>query len=89
MGFILSSLIFFALIKTSADAPSFKVDALAAVTVPSFEKIGFKPGILAKSTFLYSSSSVNTKGSPFFCGIEMGTISFLNLPFNVASAALE
>src|SRR5690606_6191770 len=61
-------------------APSFRVDALAAVTVPSFLKTGFNCGILSKLTELISSSSSTTVTSPLRPVISTGTISFLNLP---------
>ena len=44
-------------IKTKAAAPSFIVEALAAVTVPSFEKAGRSAGIFSNFTLVYSSSS--------------------------------
>src|SRR5690606_23767720 len=52
-------------IKTKAEAPSFKVEALAAVTVPSFSKAGRNSGNFAKFADLYSSSSLIKIGSPF------------------------
>jgi hypothetical protein len=48
-------------------APSFIVDALAAVTVPSFEKTAFKVGFSILT--LVNSSSLDTIiGSPLRCG---------------------
>ena len=43
--------------KINAEAPSFNVDAFAAVMVPSLSKAGLKAGIFSSFTFLYSSSS--------------------------------
>jgi hypothetical protein len=39
-----------------AEAPSLRVEALAAVTTPSFLNDGFKVGILLMLTFVNSSS---------------------------------
>jgi hypothetical protein len=63
-------------INTKAEAPSFNVEALAAVTVPFslWNTVGSVP-ILSKLTDLYSSSSAKIMGSPFLCGMETGTIS--------------
>jgi len=74
------------LTKITAAAPSLIVDALAAVTVPSFLKTGFNPGILSKKTFLYSSSWLITT-SPFRVETVTGTISSLNFPASQAAAA--
>ena len=51
--------------SNKAEAPSFKVLALAAVIVPVGEKAGLREGILEKSTFLNSSSSLITRSAPF------------------------
>ena len=59
-GFKPNSFTLSPLINTNALAPSFKVEALAAVTVPSFSKTGFKVLTLSKFT-LVNSSSVETK----------------------------
>ena len=72
------------LISSTAAAPSFRVEALAAVTVPSLVKAGRRPGTLAKSTFRYSSSSLITVVLPRLSMVT-GTISSFFLP---ASAAL-
>ena len=42
--------------KISIEAPSFRVEALAAVTVPSFLNTGLSVGILSNFTFENSSS---------------------------------
>ena len=60
-----SSLAFSELIKIKADAPSFNVEALAAVIVPSLSKTGRSCGIFSNLTFLYSSSSVTIIAFPF------------------------
>ena len=78
---------FFLDIKTKAQAPSFNVEAFAAVTVPLFSKADFKFGIFSKFTFLNSSSS-ETVTVPFLVSICTGTISSSKNPFSVASAAL-
>jgi hypothetical protein len=75
-------------IKTIADAPSFKVDALAAVTVPSFLNTGFNPGILSNFTALNSSSSATMVIAPARPGISTATISSWNNPFSNAACAL-
>jgi hypothetical protein len=52
------------LIKTRALAPSFKFEALAAVTIPSDLKTGLRLGILSNLTALYSSSSLTMVSVP-------------------------
>src|SRR5438874_713473 len=82
-----SSSAFFADIMATTAAPSFRPDALPAVTVPSLLKAGFRP--LSDSTVvpcLMNSSLSNTVG-PFFDAISMGTISPLNLPAFCAASA--
>ena len=64
IGFKPNCSAFCLLIKTRAAAPSFIVEELAAVAVPSLEKAPFNSGILSKRTFLYSSSSFMMIGSP-------------------------
>jgi hypothetical protein len=54
------------LINTNAAAPSFRVDAFAAVTVPSFLNTGFRVGILSNFTAAGSSSSANKGNFAFF-----------------------
>ena len=78
---------FFLDINTKAQAPSFKVEAFAAVTVPLFSNADFKVGIFSKFTFLNSSSS-ETVMVPFLVSMFTGTISSSKKPFSVASAAL-
>ena len=68
-----------------ADAPSLIVEALAAVTVPSFEKAGRSVGIFSNITFLYSSSSVIIK-FPLRDATSTGIISSLNCPPSVVAA---
>ena len=75
-----NSAAFSALIKTRAEAPSFKVDAFAAVIVPSLSNTGRNAGIFSILTFLYSSSSEIIKASPLLCGTSTGTISLANFP---------
>uniref|UniRef100_A0A0E9XEA9 Uncharacterized protein n=1 Tax=Anguilla anguilla TaxID=7936 RepID=A0A0E9XEA9_ANGAN len=70
-----------AVIRTRAAAPSFKVLALAAVTVPfSFWKTVFSLGTLLKSTRLHSSSSLTTTSGFPLCGMWTGTISLASNP---------
>jgi hypothetical protein len=63
-------------------------EALPAVTVPSFLKAGFNPAsfsaVLPARGY---SSTENTTGSPFRCGIGTGTISSRNTPDWIAAAA--
>ena len=75
-----SSLAFSSLMTSTAAAPSFSFEALAAVMAPSFSKAGRRVGILSKRAFPGSSSSNTTKGSPFLCGISTGTISESKTP---------
>ena len=46
------------LARMRAEAPSLMVEALAAVTVPSFEKTGRSDGIFSKFTFYFSLNKV-------------------------------
>ena len=62
------------------------VEALAAVTVPSFVKAGLRAGILSKITLLYSSSVSKIMGSPLRWGMDTGIISLEN--FTASQAAL-
>ena len=56
-------------ITTTAAAPSLRPDALAAVTLPSFENAGRRPASASTLTPWRTNSSVsNGTGSPFFCG---------------------
>ena len=84
IGFNPNSFALSALINTNAAAPSFMVEAFAAVTVPSFIKAGLREGILSNLTLKGSSSLANTIGSPLRCGISTGTISLANKPFSQA-----
>ena len=72
--------------RTNAAAPSLIVEALAAVTVPSFVKTGAKDGILSNFTLEYSSSFETIIASPLLCGTSTGTISASNLPASQAAA---
>jgi hypothetical protein len=74
-----------ALINIKAAAPSFKVDAFAAVTVPSFLNTGFRPVILSKFTAKGSSSLLIKVISPLRFLTLTGTISLVNLPLVCAA----
>src|SRR5262249_1840123 len=78
----------FAVISTTAAAPSLMPDALPAVTVPSLSKAGLS--FAASSTLapsrIYSSSE--TTVSPLRVLTVTGTISSLNLPAFLAASAL-
>ncbi|MNR10351.1 hypothetical protein D3C85_1265990 [compost metagenome] len=69
-----------ALIKTKAAAPSFRVEAFAAVTVPSFLKTGFSAGILSNLTAVGSSSVSIKVISPLRSLTSTATISLANFP---------
>ena len=86
-GLIPSDLALSALIRTNAAAPSLMVEALAAVTVPSFVKAGLRAGILSKNTLLYSSSVSKIMGSPLRWGMDTGIISLENFPASQAALA--
>src|SRR5690625_5982488 len=62
------------------------VEAFAAVTVPSLVNAGRSELILSILTFLYSSSSLTTTGSPRRCGTSTGITSSANLFFSQALA---
>lgn len=68
-----------ALVTTRALAPSFKVEALAAVTVPFLSKAGLKVGTFSKLILVNSSSSVTRVVLPLET-MDTGTISFLKNP---------
>lgn len=75
--------------STKAEAPSFKLLALAAVTVPVLLKTGRREGTLEGTIFLYSSSSEMTV-SPFRGSERVtGAISLAKAPADHAAAALE
>ena len=88
MGVKLYFFIASSLAKTKAAAPSFIVEAFAAVTVPSFVKTGLRLGILSNLTLLNSSSSSTIVTLPFLSLISTGMISSLNKPSSVALADL-
>ena len=88
-GFRPSCAAFLAVMTITAAAPSFRPDALPAVTPPALSKAGRKaarPSALLLR--LMNSSLSKTSGSPFFCGMLTATISSLNLPASCAAAAL-
>ena len=60
--------------SSTAAAPSLRVEALAAVTVPSLVKAAFRPAIFSNCTLVYSSSSLTTVSLPRIV-IVTGTIS--------------
>src|SRR5262249_40127825 len=69
-GFTPSSSARSAVITSTAAAPSFRPDAFAAVTVPSFAKAGRSPAIDSNVVpVLMNSSATNATGSPLRCGI--------------------
>ena len=73
-------------ITITAAAPSFIVEAFAAVTDPSFVKAGLSLGIFSNMTLVYSSSSEIIRSSPLLCGIGTGTTSFCITPLSHAVA---
>src|SRR5699024_6342495 len=83
-----SSSAFFRLITKTTAAQSLIPDAFPAVTDPSFLNAGRKLDnfSVVVSGLIYSSVS-NITGSPLRFGIEIGTISSLNLPAFFACAA--
>jgi hypothetical protein len=72
---------------TMAAAPSLMLDALAAVTVPSFSNAGRNFVNLLGSPRPGSSSRLTRMGSPLRCGTGTGTISASNLPDSMAALA--
>ena len=75
-------------VTTSAAAPSLMPDALPAVTLPSFLNAAFSAASFSAVVPARGYSSIDTViGSPFFCGIGTGTISFLNRPSRTARSA--
>ncbi|MCY1221751.1 hypothetical protein D9M72_338200 [compost metagenome] len=76
-------------ITTTAAAPSFRPEALAAVTVPALSKAGLRPDMLSSvAPWRTNSSVLKATGSPLRCGISTGTISSSNLPAFCAASAL-
>ncbi|MDT4843904.1 hypothetical protein FQZ97_778430 [compost metagenome] len=79
-----------ALISSTAAAPSLRVEALPAVTLPSFLNAGFS---LARDSAVVPartcSSVSKASGSPLRCGIRIGVISSLKRPASMAAAALR
>lgn len=83
-GFKLYDLIAFSLANKIAAAPSFKPEALPAVTVPSLRKEGFNFCNPSKVVLAFANSSVlKTKASPFF--VEFQQVQFL---FQIAQQPL-
>ena len=79
---------FLAVITTTPAAPSFRPEALPAVTLPALSKAGRRPASTSALVLrLMNSSAAKTIGSPFFCAIENGTISSLKRPASCAAAA--
>mmetsp|Transcript_6438 Transcript_6438/g.18210 ORF Transcript_6438/g.18210 Transcript_6438/m.18210 type:complete len:207 (+) Transcript_6438:91-711(+) len=75
------------LMTTVAKAPSLRLEALAAVTVPSRLKAGRSAGIFSGFVEYTSLSWSTTTASPRRCGTETGTISSLKSPASIAAAA--
>ena len=76
-----SAAAFFAVITTTAAAPSFRPEALPAVTLPALSKAGRRPASASALVLrLMNSSAAKTIGSPFFCAMLNGTISSLKRP---------
>lgn len=82
-----SSLTLSSLMSTSALAPSLRLLAFAAVTVPALLKTGRSDGTLAGRIFLYSSSSTTTVSPLRASAIVTGAISLANAPAVQAAAA--
>ncbi len=75
--------------KITAAAPSLMVDALPAVTEPSFLKAGRNFARASTVQRKRGCSSVSkTTGSPLRCGIDTGIISSLKRPAVTAASAL-
>ena len=73
--------------KILAAAPSFKPEALPAVTVPSALKAGRNFDKISIVVLFFGNSSVSKMiDSPLRCGIITGTISFAKRPFACATA---
>ena len=72
----------------TAAAPSFRPDALPAVTVPSFENAGRSAASESSVVPCFGYSSVSKVIVPFFCAIWIGTISSLKRPAFCAASAL-
>ena len=77
-----------ALISTRAAAPSFRPEALAAVTLPSLAKAGRSFCISSRVAPWRMYSSWSTTTSPFLPGMTTGAISSANLPAFCAASAL-
>ena len=73
-------------IRTSAAAPSLRVEALAAVTVPSLVKAGRSELTLSRMRLLYSSSWATCTTLPLRSLTSTGTTSRSNLPAAHAAA---
>ncbi|KWV87677.1 hypothetical protein PFLmoz3_02614 [Pseudomonas fluorescens] len=77
-----------ALISSTAAAPSFRLEALPAVTLPSFLNAGLS---LARDSAVVPargcSSTAKATGSPLRWGIRIGVISSAKRPASIAAAA--
>lgn len=73
--------------RMRAEAPSLRLEALAAVTVPVLLKTGRRPATLSTLIFLYSSSSVTTVLPLRASTIVTGAISAVKAPADQAAAA--
>ena len=79
-----------ALASSSTAAPSLMVEALPAVTVPSFLNAGLSLASASAVVPARGCSSVSTTtGSPLRCGISMGVISSRKRPVATASIAFS
>jgi hypothetical protein len=73
---------------TTAAAPSFRPEALPAVTEPALSKAGRRPASASALVLrLMYSSALKTTGSPLRWGMLTGTISSTNLPASCAAVA--
>ena len=78
------------LASMTAAAPSFREDALPAVTQPSFLNTGRMAASFSTVVPARGFSSVsNTNGSPLRCGTSTGVISSLNFPDAIAASAFS
>ena len=73
---------------TMAAAPSFRLGALPAVTVPSLPNAGLRRASFSADVSRGPSSVSKRMGSPLRWGTSIGTISALNLPAAMAASAL-
>ncbi|MNR27922.1 hypothetical protein D3C85_1452190 [compost metagenome] len=79
-----------ALISSTAAAPSLRLEALPAVTLPSFLNAGLSlPSDSALVPARGCSSIAKARGSPLRWGIRIGVISSLKRPASMAAQALR